>query len=251
MGRRTILLISALVVAALGTALVFLYVQSADDRAAAGQEQVEVLFATQQIPVGQSAETASTNGSLELRTVAANSVAEGALSDIDPIANQVALTTIFPGQQIVSAAFGDVTGVSAIPIPDDKMALSLQLGDPERVAGFLGRRVRGRGLRHAAQPLRQRSGERVDGRADLVAHPARPGHHRGQRPARAQTTTTTSEGDQNTEEIPRAIVTLAVDQEEAQRLIYASQKGQLYFTLLTETSKVGTLPPTNGVNISK
>ena len=138
MGRRTILLITALVVAALGTALVFLYVRSADDRALAGQEQVQVLFATQQIPVGQSAETASTNGSLELRTVAANSVAEGALSDIDPIANEVALTTIFPGQQIVSAAFGDVTGVSAIPIPDDKMALSLQLGDPERVAGFLG-----------------------------------------------------------------------------------------------------------------
>ncbi len=91
-----------------------------------------------QIPVGQTAETASANGSLELRTVAANSVAEGALSDIDPIADQVALTTIFPGQQIVSAAFGDISGVSAIPIPDDKMALSLQLGDPERVAGFLG-----------------------------------------------------------------------------------------------------------------
>ena len=64
-------------------------------------------------------------------------------------------------------------------------------------------------------------------------------------------TTTTTDGQQNTEEIPRAIVTLAVDQEEAQRLIFASQKGQLYFGLLTENSKVGALPPTNGVNISK
>ena len=117
MGRRTILLITALVVAALGTALVFLYVQSADDRALEGQEQVEVLFATQEIPVGQTAETASANGSLELRKVAANSVADGALSDIDPIANEVALTTIFPGQQIVSAAFGDVDGRVRDPDP--------------------------------------------------------------------------------------------------------------------------------------
>src|SRR5262245_53834895 len=114
MGRRTILLTVAVVVAALGTALVFLYVRSADDRAAEGQAQVQVLFATQEIPVGQTAEAAANNGSLVLRTVAQNSVAEGALSDIDPISDQVALTTIFPGQQIVSAAFGQSAGLSAI-----------------------------------------------------------------------------------------------------------------------------------------
>ncbi len=97
MGRRTILLITALVVAALGTVLVFLYVQSADDRAAEGQAQVEVLFATQEIPVGQTSESASANGAFELRTVAQNSVADGAISSIDPIAGQVALVDGLPG----------------------------------------------------------------------------------------------------------------------------------------------------------
>jgi pilus assembly protein CpaB len=250
MGRRTILLITALVVAALGTALVFLYVRSADDRALAGQEQVQVLFATQQIPVGQSAETASTNGSLELRTVAANSVAEGALSDIDPIANEVALTTIFPGQQIVSAAFGDVTGVSAIPIPDNLMALSLQLGDPERVAGFLGAGSEVAVFVTLSNPNPAAQGNDALSQQTSLLIPRVQVITVGNVQPVTQTTTTT-DGQQNTEEIPRAIVTLAVDQEQAQRLIFASQQGQLYFTLLTENSKVGVLPPTNGANITK
>lgn len=250
MGRRTILLITALVVAALGTALVFLYVRSADDRALAGQEQVQVLFATQQIPVGQSAETASTNGSLELRTVAANSVAEGALSDIDPIANEVALTTIFPGQQIVSAAFGDVTGVAAIPIPEDKMALSLQLGDPERVAGFLGAGSEVAVFVTLSNPNPGTAGIDALAQQTSLLIPRAQVITVGNVQPVTQTTTTT-DGEQNTEEIPRAIVTLAVDQEQAQKLIYATQQGQLYFTLLTDSSKVGVLPPTNGANITK
>jgi pilus assembly protein CpaB len=250
MGRRTILLITALVVAALGTTLVFLYVRSADDRALEGQEQVQVLFATQQIPVGQSADTASSNGSLELRTVARNSVAEGALSSIDPIASEVALTTIFPGQQIVSAAFGDVTGVAAIPIPDDKMALSLQLGDPERVAGFLGAGSEVAVFVTLRNPdPKAQENESTSDQTSLLIPRVQVITVGNVQPV-TQTTTTT-DGEQNSEEIPRAIVTLAVDQEQAQRLIFASQKGQLYFTLLTESSKVGTLPPTNGSNISK
>ncbi len=236
--------------AALGTALVFLYVQSADDRAADGQELVEVLFATQEIPVGQTAETASANGSFELRQVATNSVADGALSDIDPIANEVALTIIFPGQQIVSAAFGDVTGVSAIPIPEDKMALSLQMGDPERVAGFLSA-----GSEVAVFVTLGNVSESARGN-DATAEQTQLLIDRIQvitvgNVQPVSTTTTSEDGTSNVEEIPRAIVTLAVDQLEAQQLIYATQHGQLYFTLLTTDSKVGNLPPTDGSNITK
>ncbi len=250
MGRRTILLIAALVVAALGTALVFAYVRSADDRALAEQDPVQVLFATQQIPVGQTAETASANGSLELRTVASNSVATGALSNIDQIAGEVALTTIFPGQQIVAAAFGDIAGVSAIPIPDDKMALSLQLGDPERVAGFLGAgsEVAVFATLRSADPKDQEN-EATAESTELLIDRVTVITVGNVQPV--SQTTTSSDGTQNTEEIPRAIVTLAVSQEQAQKLIYASQKGTLYFTLLTEQSKVGNLPPTDGSNVTK
>lgn len=250
MGRRTILLITALVVAALGTVLVFLYVQSADDRAAEGQAQVEVLFATQEIPVGQTSESASANGAFELRTVAQNSVADGAISSIDPIAGQVALSTVFPGQQIVTAGWGPVSGVSAIPIPDDKMALSLQLGDPERVAGFLtaGSEVAVFVTLPSPDAAAQENQSRAENTQLLIdrVQVITVGNVQP-----TTTTTTESDGTQNVEEIPRAIVTLAVSQEEAQRLIYSSQKGTLYMALLTENSKVGKLPATDGTNVTK
>ena len=55
MGRRTLLLIASILVAALGTALIWLYVQGADKRAAAGTAQVQVLVAANTVRAGQPA----------------------------------------------------------------------------------------------------------------------------------------------------------------------------------------------------
>ena len=52
MGRRTLLLIASILVAAVGTGLVALYVRTADVRAQAQEEQVTILIATQDIPLG-------------------------------------------------------------------------------------------------------------------------------------------------------------------------------------------------------
>ena len=59
MGRRTLLLIAALVVAALGTTGIFLYVNGVDERAEAGYDLVEVLVATTPIAAGTSAQDAA------------------------------------------------------------------------------------------------------------------------------------------------------------------------------------------------
>ena len=53
MARRSVLLIVAVLIAALGTAMILLYVQGIDDRAAEGQELVEVLTATAVIETGE------------------------------------------------------------------------------------------------------------------------------------------------------------------------------------------------------
>ena len=47
------LLIAAVLIAALGTAMILLYVQGIDDRATQGQELVEVLTATETIEAGE------------------------------------------------------------------------------------------------------------------------------------------------------------------------------------------------------
>ena len=66
-GRRTALLIAALVVAALGTTGVFFYVNGVDRRAEAGVRVDDVLVATAPIAPGTTAQAAQEAGGMELR----------------------------------------------------------------------------------------------------------------------------------------------------------------------------------------
>jgi len=230
MGRRTLLLVAALVVAALGTSLVFLYVNGVSDRALADQQPVQVLVATAPIAAGTTAREAQGAGALEMRTIAGSAVAAGALSDIRPIADQVALAPIFPGEQILQDKFGDAGSASELIIPEGKLAVSVQLADPARVAGFVGpgsevavfltiegRRAAGEEVTRLLLP-----------RVEVIAAGA----------STLVPPTTTTEDQTQAEELPKALLTLAVTQEEAQKVVYGSQHGQMYFGLLTDQSDV-------------
>lgn len=69
MDRRRILLIVAVIVALLGTALVFLYVRGADARAEDRFATIEVLSAVAPIEAGESIDDAAASGKLALRPV--------------------------------------------------------------------------------------------------------------------------------------------------------------------------------------
>lgn len=250
MGRRTVLLVVAVLIAALGTTLVFVYANNANDRALADQKPVKVLFAKSAIAPGVSASDASKAGAFELREIASKSVAPGALSDITPIADKVALAQIFPGEQIIAAKFGDRGAISSLPIPGDKVGVSVQLGDPARVAGFVqpGSNVAvfvtmtgGQGGATAQNQQAQNFTRVLLPKVEVIAV--------GPSTFTTTTSSNSSTGQTNTEQVPKAILTLALDQVDAQKLIYASQNGQLYFALLTADSKVAPGGPTTADNL--
>jgi len=230
MGRRTLLLVAALVVAALGTSLVFLYVNGVNDRALADQRPVEVLVATAPIAAGTTARDAQSAGALEMRTLARSAVADDALSDIRPVADQVALGPIFPGEQILQGKFGDVGSTNELTIPEGKIAVSVQLADPARVAGFVGPGSEVAVFLTIEGP--RGGGEEVTRlllpRVEVIAAGA----------STLVPATTAAEDQTPAEELPKALLTLAVSQEEAQKVVYGSQHGQMYFGLLTEQSDV-------------
>lgn len=230
MGRRTFLLIAALAVAAVGTTMVFLYVNGVNDRALADQQPVQVLVATAPIAAGTTAADAQSAGALEKRAVSRASVAPGALSDITPIADKVALAPIFVGEQIIEGKFGQPSNTSNLPIPEGKLAVSVQLADPARVAGFVspGSEV--------AIFLTIQSGRGADNEVTRVLLPKVQVIATGA--STVVSTTTTASGQTQTEELPKALLTLAVSQSEAQKVVYGSQHGQMYFGLLTRDSKV-------------
>jgi pilus assembly protein CpaB len=240
MGRRTVLLIAALVVAALGTALVFLYVTNYTGDIDEGNELVKVLQAQQQVDAGTTASQASEDGAFVLVELPQSAVPDGALSDISPVSEQVALAPIFEGQQILTQMFGTQLDTGGLNVPKDQLAISVQLGDPNRVAGFVqpGSKV---------AVFSTIDGTDGDSETRILLTSA---DGIGVRATTGVTQTTTDEtGESTTEEIPRAILTLALDQQDAQRVIFAQEQGPLYFGLLPEDANVRDGQPTTSQNL--
>lgn len=238
MGRRTVLLIVAVLIAALGTSMVFLYVKGADNRAQAAQAPVQVLKAVAVINPGETIDAAQSAGKVELGTVPNEQVLSGAMNETSTLANKVAITTIYPGEQIISSKFGNSGEQAVLTIPDGEVAISVNLSDTGRVAGFVqpGAEVAiflnspdaGKNGKEAVRLLLPRVEVIAVGATTVI------------------TQTTTSEGGaQTTEQLPRTLFTLAADQNEAERIMYAASHGELSFALLTDKSKVKTSPGTS------
>jgi pilus assembly protein CpaB len=241
MGRRTILLVVAVLVAVLGSGLVFVYVKGADARAMQDQAPVEVLKAVAQIEPGETLEQAQAAGKLELQDVPAEQVLEGALSSIGELGSQVALSRVFANEQITGTKFGSAGNQDAFALPEGMIAISVNLSDTGRVAGFVSPGSKVALFVNGSVGTNGEEGARLLlPEVDVVAV--------------AQTTvttatTTTGEGTQTTEELPRTLFTLAVSQADAERVIYASTHGELSFGLRTQTSKVAPGPGVTQTNL--
>ena len=241
MGRRTVILIVALLIALVGSAMVFLYVQSADDRAKEKQEPVEVLKAVAQIEPGESLAKAQTAGKLELLDVPREQVLEGALSSIGENGSLVALARIFPNEQITLSKFGAAGEQNVLTMPEGEFAISVNLSDTGRVAGFVspGSNV-AVFLNGPVGPQGQDGTRLLLPKVQVIAVGA----------TTVTTSTTTAEGGtQTTESLPRTLFTLAVDQKKAEKLMYASTHGELTFGLLNDKSKVQSSGGTTQANL--
>jgi pilus assembly protein CpaB len=251
MVRRLVLLILAAVIAAVGTGLVFVYAHNANQRAIAGIQPEQVLVATAAIPPGITGSAASS--SFVLKAIPRDAIVPGALSNPADIADKVALQQIVAGEQILPAQWGDKTSYSQLQIPSGQMAVSVQMTDPGRVAGFVtpGSQV---AVFLDAKPELLIGGNTPSGAA--TASPQTkvelPQFVRLLIPkatvlASGPTTLlppTSSTG--NTDQVAKAILTLAVDQKDAQRLILSAQHGVLYFALLRDDSKIVPSGPITG-----
>lgn len=234
MDRRRVLLIAATVIALLGTALVFVYVRGADTRAEARFEAVTVLRAVKAIAPGETIEAAQAAGSFEESTVTQGDLLTGAVADPVALAGQVATVMIFPGEQLLTTKFGAPGTGSGLNIPDGKLAISVNLTDPARVAGFVD---------PGAEVSIFMTGQGQDGSFTRMLLPKVQVIGVGTTTV-VPTTTTDSTGAQTTEQLPRTLLTLALDQAEAEKVLYASSTGELAFALLNKKSQVA---PSRGV----
>ena len=231
MDRRKLLLAAAAIVAALGAVLVFLYVRGADVRAQEQYDTRDVLKVVTAIEAGESIEDAAASGKIALAPVPANQVLADALDSTTTLTGKVAVTRMSTGEQIVSSKFGGAAENTALQITKGDMAISINLTDPARVAGFVNPGSEVTIFLNGTEQATQETFTRMllprvtvlgVGSTTLVS-----------------TTTTTGEGAAVTEQLPRTLLTLSLPQDDAERVLYASRNGELAFGLLNSDSDVG------------
>lgn len=139
MGRRVMAIAAALLVALLGAAGVVVYAQNADARAVAGQATQQVYIAVAPVPQGTSAAQAVAQKLLVPQSVVVKGVPAGALTSVSgATAALVATSTISQGEIVLASRFGQLVNQKpANPIPDGKVAVTVSLADPQRIAPLL------------------------------------------------------------------------------------------------------------------
>lgn len=139
MTRRILTIVLGIILALIGTGVVLVYVKGADNRALAGQHPVNVLVATKQVPAGTTAQTALSEGLLSRQQLPAKSVPSDAVRSITPQLKSLVLSSDLPSGQLLLRPLL-VTAVSAatgLAIPTGKIALSLQFCLVRDVAGYV------------------------------------------------------------------------------------------------------------------
>ena len=230
MTRRTTLLISAVVIAALGAILVFAFASNAKEAAFAGAEPVKVLVATEDIPAGTSG--SQVGESTELTSLPDASVPDDALSDLTSVESLLTSAPVYKGQVLIPSQFAGADNTTAFTRPAGTVARSVELEAPQRVADFVtpGSEV----AIYAVVKTSEFSGE-DEGTVSNLLLP------RVKVVAVAQSTLarTETEEDSEDEDVSKAVLTVAVDNEQAKRLALAYSAGELHFALLDSDSKTG------------
>lgn len=243
MTRRLGLLAAAVLVALLGTTAVFSYVSKVESTATAGAEMVDVLVAAARIPAGTTAEAASSAQLIQVSSMPRKSIPEGALASLDTLGTDTTVSDVFAGEVLLRAKFAPrATQTGALTIPKGKIGMSVQLGDPQRVAGFV---VPGSEVavfvtvEQAPASAGAQAGQYTSlllPRASVIAV----GPSTLEQPAATDAAPAGAPppgtAPANTEAVPTAILTLALNQVEAERLIHAASTGALYFGLLSTSS---------------
>ncbi len=231
MTRRIIGVLLAIIFAVMGTAAVLFYVNKAEQSVADGQAAVRVLVATKRIPAGTTGESIRGKGFVEEIIMPAATVPADSLTTVPAELDKLVLThDVQPRQLVLKGMFGAPTKLSGgVAVPEKMLAVSIKTAMEEEVGGFVrpGSQVAVFVTAEASQ------GNRVTKlllpRVETLAVGAY---------GQDALTSTQTEDEGGVSGTVTLLVTLAVTQADAEKLIHAMRVGEIYLALLTDTSEV-------------
>lgn len=221
---------AAILLAIVGAILIVTYAQGADQRAVSDLQPESVLVVTKAVPAGSSLDTVK--ASVTLQQLPGTAVAETALQNLDDKAGSVAAVDLVPGEQLLAerlVAPEDVKASGAVQVPKGLQEVSFQL-EPQRVVG--GRISAGDHVgiaivfdEGADKANAKDSTTQLTIRKALVT-----AVQRAPQPAAKEQ----PEGESNTQDttLPEGslMLTVAVSDIEANKIVFASEFGRLWLT---------------------
>ncbi|NKE56519.1 Flp pilus assembly protein CpaB [Lentzea sp. PSKA42] len=242
MKNRALIIILAVALAICGSAGVFLYVRSADARAIAGQQAITVLVAKERIPAGTTAE--SVMKLVDKQQMPKSSVPANVLSELDTsIVDLVTSSEIAEGQLVTKALFTEAASLAkGISIPDGMIAVTVPTEAWQRAGGL---------IQKGSKVAVFDTFTVMDGKGNTPSGDGLSKQYERNQSTRLLLTgleVLSVVGEKQAAEdgdVGKAIVTVAVKQADAERLIHGQQTGTLYFALLGGKSEV---TPGNGVD---
>lgn len=127
--------LAALLLAIVGSVLMFNYAQAADSRAQQGLEPVEVLVVQKSVTAGTPVSKLSE--SLKLTSLPGTAVPSDAVKSLDDFADKVTSVDLQPGEQLLQSRLVDPNSLAApgtVPVPAGMEEISVLL-EPQRVIG--------------------------------------------------------------------------------------------------------------------
>ncbi|HYT10459.1 MAG TPA: Flp pilus assembly protein CpaB [Mycobacteriales bacterium] len=262
MSRRVLLIASTLLLAIVGTGAVLVYVGGANARAVAGKQAVTVLVAAKKVAAGTSAGDAQRDGLFRSEVVPAETVPADAVKEVGgDLAGLVATGDIQPGQLLLRPMFGaKQEQTNGLALTEGKIAVSIAVAGAQRVAGYVqpGSKVavfdtfnvlegQAAGGRTPAGDGLQK--EHTYNQATRLLLPSVEVVAVGQQATTGDGSAKQSSGlaanGNSAGAADTVLVTVAVDQNQAEKLIHAAQTGAIYLALVTDSS---TTSPGPGVD---
>jgi len=135
--KKVVGVIAAVVMAVIGTVVLVLFVQGAEDRALEGEELVQVLTATQRIPAGTPA--AQIEEFVDVEDIPIKIAPEGVISDLVSVSGQVTAVDIVPGETLLASRFVDPDNFSARPgsidVPEGLLEVTVAMSQEQFIGG--------------------------------------------------------------------------------------------------------------------
>jgi pilus assembly protein CpaB len=222
----------AVLLAAVGTLALVGYVRSAEARALAGQETVEVLVVDQEVPEDTPAEDLAALVSRE--RIPAKVRATDSVDDLTALEGMVTSVNLVPGEQLVSSRFATPAQLAEgaeVDVPEGLQEVTISL-EPQRAVGGT-----------------VRPGDVVGVLASFVWEDAPKNttkmNHQQVLVTNVQVEQLPSTPEEGAEDAPALaptgglLITLAVDVEQAERIVFAAEHGTVWLTVQDDGTDQG------------